>query len=72
MNTINLQTKQNDERIKQYAKKMAQWVIAKGITHRAIELRYFGTDSYIKLLQKTKRKHRCRKCKAQSKIEVKL
>lgn len=42
---IHPQTEQNQERLKEYHRRMALWVVANGITHRAVELRYFGTSS---------------------------
>jgi len=42
---INSQTEQNRLRLEEYHRRMALWVVANGITHRAIELRYFGASS---------------------------
>lgn len=42
---LNPQTVKNAERLKEYQKRMALWVIKYGITHRAIELRYFRTTN---------------------------
>lgn len=42
---IHPQTEQNHKRLKEYHRRMALWVVANGITHRAVELRYFGTSS---------------------------
>ena len=42
---IDPQTRKNKQRLLEYRKRMAFWVVAYGITHRAIELRYFGTSS---------------------------
>ena len=49
---INAQTEQNKKRKEMYDNRMALWVVAKGITHRAVELKYFGTDSYTALRNK--------------------
>lgn len=46
------QTIKNQERFKEYRRRMALWVMAYGITHRAIELRYFGTSSLKYPVQK--------------------
>ena len=54
---INSQTEQNRQRLEDYHRRMHLWVIAKGITHRACELKYFGTDSYSKLRERLINEH---------------
>lgn len=43
------QKDKNDQRLREYRKKMHLWVIEHGITHRACELFYFGTSTYTDL-----------------------
>ena len=42
---IDPQTEQNKKRLSEYHRRMALWVIAYGITHRAVEFKYFGSNS---------------------------
>lgn len=44
-NRINHQTQKNQERRKEYRRRMALWVMTNGVTHRAIERWYFGSET---------------------------
>jgi hypothetical protein len=54
MGIVNKQEEKNRQRRKAYQEKMAWWVLTKGITHPAVEMRYLGTRSLHKKFNQVK------------------